>query len=129
MHKNSDENNVNRLLHELKREKQYKDRRKSGKDQRVTATLSEHDFRRLRFIARELGTLRSTFIRKVLIEALNDAEKVLNLEVTTNEVDEHTSELAGEVLYEYSEYGKYLYGFPVEDEDEDSDDDDDAGKK
>ena len=121
---NTKESNVARLLEQLKREKTYKSRREQGKDQRATTMISEYDYRRLKFIAAQLGVLRSTFIRKVLIEALNDAEAVLNLQVNSSEVDEHLTELLGEPIFEMTDYGKYLHESRSDEEDDDDSDSD-----
>lgn len=117
-----DTSSVSSLIEQLKREKLYKDRRKQGKEQRVTAMLSEHDFKRLRYISKELGLIRSSFIRKVLIEALNDAERILGLHEQVVDEGLTLSMGDGDTYYSFTEYGHFLRS-----NDEDDDNDEEAG--
>jgi hypothetical protein len=115
------ESGVYKLLSSMKQEKANKEKRNRGKEQRFTVTLSEYDFRRLKYIAKDLGLLRSTFARKILIEALNDAEKVLGL----TEYDYERPEIIdGEEFYPQTEYGRYLEFGGNDDGDEDEGDED-----
>jgi hypothetical protein len=110
---------VSEFLQQMLREKAEKDKRSKGKEQRFTVAMSEYDYRRLRFIASELGEVRGAFVRNLLIQALNDAERALGLEGWT--VDEAASIEHHETMYEKTYYGRYING-DIEMDDESEED-------
>lgn len=108
------DSDVKGFLQQLKKDKREKERRK-GKEQRFTVTLSEFDYRRLRYIANELGLNKSALVRQLLIQALNDAEKVFGLEEIDSDLEQSTG------YKEYTRYGLFINGEIDEPDDSDED--------
>lgn len=116
--------NVFSLFQRMDEERKTKQKRSKGKDKRLTVVLSEYDFRRLSYIAREFEELPSVFARSLLLESLKDAEKFLEL-VEYDEKGTGYNEFLGEVIYDYTEYGEYVNGLSYEAEDEEEEEEED----
>lgn len=106
---------LRQYIQQQAKEKELRDKRAKGKEKRFTVTLSEYDYRRLRFIAKRLGLLRTALTKNLLIQALNDAEDVLGLKEKNESPNDR-------LLYgEFTDYGNFINEL-TEEEDDTSDD-------
>jgi len=111
--------NVNDYLKKMADEVASKKKRSRGTEKRLTVVLSEYDARRLKYISKMLGETSGALARNLIVQALDDAEKILNLDEWEDEptgMDEY-----GNVMFERSEYGSYI-NHATGDDDEESDD-------
>lgn len=117
------ENNVRSYFSKLEKEKKEREKRSKGGDKRLTVVLSDYDFRRLKYIAKHFGELNSVFARNIILEALADAEKFLDLEEYDNDFPIFYTDEDGEqkVEFDLSSYGQYINGISSTEEDEEED--------
>lgn len=111
--------NVNDYLKKMADEVASKKKRARGTEKRLTVVLSEYDARRLKYISKMLGETSSAFARNLIVQALDDAEKVLYLREYEDEPMGLDAD--GDPIYSRSEYGMYV-NHVSSDDDDDSDD-------
>jgi hypothetical protein len=106
MSKQNAESDVFQLIKKMKQEKEEQEKRNRGTEKRFTVVLSEYDYRRLNYISKELGAVRSSLARQLIVQALNDAEKALGLEEWI--LDDGASYGEDGEVYVLGRYGKYI---------------------
>jgi hypothetical protein len=123
---NMADSGVSSFLLKKDKERAENKKRSRGKEKRITIILSEYDFRRLKYIAKHFGDLRSVLARNLIIESLADAEKILEF----NEYDEGLLDSLEEwepMADAFTEYGRFINGL-TEDDDSEEDGTDDSGE-
>ncbi|MFF2886696.1 hypothetical protein [Paenibacillus sp. NPDC057967] len=98
--------NLNNYLQKMADEVTAKNKRARGEEKRLTVVLSDYDHRRLKFISDKLGESAGAFARNIIVEALNDAEKVLKLD--EYEPEPIGTDMFGDDVYRYSDYGNFI---------------------